>query len=85
MKTQLAEVESHIAVLVELVSKVSTEGKSTDKITKDSFRAKYLAIGKIYGITKVPGAYMEIFRKNMPKDKINWGGAPTQSPDDEQT
>lgn len=85
LKTQLAEVESHIAVLVELVSKVSTEGKSTDKITKDSFRAKYLAIGKIYGITKVPGAYMEIFRKNMPKDKINWGGAPTQSPDDEQT
>lgn len=85
LKTQLAEVENHMAVLVELAGKFSTDGKGSDRITKDAFKAKYLAIGKIYGITKVPGAYMEIFRKNMPKEKINWGGAPKQSPDDEQT
>lgn len=85
LKTQLAEVESHMAVLVELAGKFSTGGKASDRITKDAFRTKYLAIGKIYGITKVPGVYMEIFRKNMPKERINWGGAPKQGPDDEQT
>lgn len=85
LKKQLAEVENHMAVLVELAGKIGTEVKPSDKITKEMFKAKYLAIGKIYGITKVPGAYMEIFRKNMPSERINWGGAPKQGSNGEQT
>lgn len=84
LKKQLAEVENHMAVLVELAGKMGAEGKPSDKITKDAFKSKYLAIGKIYDITTVPVAYMEIFRKNMPKEKINWGGAPKQVTSGEQ-
>jgi hypothetical protein len=85
LKKRLAEIESHMAVLVELTNKVTTGIKPPDRITKDTLKAKYLAIGKIYGITKVPSAYAEIFRKNMPKGLINWGGAPNQGSDDEKT
>ena len=81
LKKQIAEMESHMAVLVELANKVSNEVKSPQRVKKDEIKAKYLAIGKIYGITKVRGAYLEIFRKNMPAELINWGGAPKQGPD----
>lgn len=85
LKKQLEEQESHMAVLVELAAKVSTEVKPPCNITEKEIKNKYLAIGKIYGISKVPGAYVDIFRKNMPKDVINWGGAPKQGPDSEET
>jgi predicted metal-binding transcription factor (methanogenesis marker protein 9) len=85
LKKQLAEVESHMAVLVELANKVTNEVKPPRNITEPAVRAKYLAIGKIYGISKIPGAYVEIFRKNMPKEIINWGGAPNQGSDDKET
>lgn len=84
-KKRLAEVESHMAVLVELASKISNEVKPPQSVTEKEVRAKYLAIGKIYGITEAPGAYVEIFRKNMPKDIINWGGAPNQGAKKEKT
>ena len=85
LKKQLAEVESHMAVLVELANKVTNEVKPPRNITEPAVRAVYLAIGKIYGISKIPGAYVEIFRKNMPKEIINWGGAPNQGSDDKET
>ena len=85
LKKQQEEQESHMAVLVELAANVSTTIKPPRTITEKEIKAKYLAIGKIYGISKVPGAYVEIFRKNMPKDIINWGGAPNQGSDNEET
>lgn len=72
----LEEVENHMGVIVELAHKVSTEIKPPHNITEKEIKSKYLAIGKIYGINTVPGAYMEIFRKRMPKEIINQGGAP---------
>jgi len=85
LKKQLADVENHMAVLVELANKVTNEVKPPRNITEPAVRAVYLAIGKIYGISKIPGAYVEIFRKNMPKEIINWGGAPNQGFDDKET
>lgn len=85
LKKQVEEAESHMAVLVELVNRVTNEVKPPHNITEDGIKAKYLAIGKIYGISKVPGAYVDIFRKNMPKEIINWGGAPNQGSVDEKT
>ena len=82
LKKQVAEIESHMAVLVELANKVTDEVKPPRRIKKDEIKAKYLAIGKIHGITRVRSAYMEIFRKNMPAELINWGGAPKQGSDD---
>jgi len=85
LKKQMEEVESHMAVLVELANKVTNEVKPPRNITEDGIRTKYLAIGKIYGISKVPGAYVDIFRNNMPKEIINWGGAPKQGSVNEET
>lgn len=81
-KKRLEEAESHMAILVELASKVSTASRA---VTRDEIKAKYIAIGKIHGITEAPGAYVEIFRKNMPKEIINWSGAPKQGADGKET
>jgi hypothetical protein len=78
LKRQMEEVENHMAVLVALASKVSNEVIPPKTVTEEQIKAKYLSIGKIHGITNAPGAYVDIFRKNMPRDIINWGGAPTQ-------
>jgi hypothetical protein len=75
---ELEETESHMAILVELAAKVTKEFSPPMKITKDAIKAKYLALGKIRGVEKVPSDYVEIFRQNMPQDIINWGGAPSQ-------
>jgi|GEM_PF-2839022 len=83
LKTQLAEAENHMAILVELANKVTNEVKPPQRITKDEIKAKYLSIGKIYGIAKAP--YVELFRKAMPEEIINWGGAPNQGSDTEET
>jgi hypothetical protein len=85
LKKQLEELESHMSVLVELAARVSTDIKPPRKITEKQIKAKYLTIGKIHGITEVPGAYVDIFRKNMPKEIINWGGAPNQGAVKEET
>jgi hypothetical protein len=85
LKKQQAEVSYHMATLVELANKVTTDFKPPRKITRDEIKAKYLAIGKIYGITEAPGEYVEIFRKAMPKDLINWSGAPSQGSDEEES
>lgn len=85
MKKRLEETEGHIAVLVELASKVSNDIKPPRTITRDEIKAKYVAIGKIHGITEAPGTYVDIFRKNMPKEIINWSGAPKQGSGEEET
>jgi len=85
LKKQQAEVSSHMATLVELANKVTTDFKPPKTITRDAIKTKYLAIGKLYGITEAPGEYVEIFRKAMPKDIINWSGAPSQGSDEEET
>ncbi len=85
LKKQMEDVENHMAVLVELANKVTNEVKPPRTITEDEIKAKYRTIGKIYGIDKVPSTYVDIFRKNMPKEIINWGGAPKQGSVDEET
>lgn len=85
LKKQVEEIENHMAVLVELANKVTNEVKPPRNITENEIKAKYRAIGKIYGIDKAPSTYVEIFRKNMPKEIINWGGAPKQGSVDEET
>ena len=85
LKGRLAEVENHMAVLVELANKITHEFKPPRKATKDDLKTKYLAIAKIYGITEAPSAYISLFRKNMPAAIINWSGAPNQGVNDEKT
>ena len=85
LKKRLADVESHMAVLVELANRVSNDVKPAQNLTEREIKAKYLAIGKIHGITEAPNAYVDIFRKNMPKEIINWGGAPKQGPSGGET
>ncbi|MBS6828683.1 MAG: hypothetical protein KH208_02255 [Desulfovibrio sp.] len=85
LKNRLAETESHMAVLVELANKVTNDFQPPHTITREGVKAKYIAIGKIYGITEAPSAYVDIFRKNMPKDIINWSGAPKQGSEEEKT
>jgi hypothetical protein len=85
LKKRLEQVESHMAVLVELANKVSSDIRPPNSITEKQIKAKYLTIGKIHGITEAPGAYVDIFRKNMPKEIINWGGAPNQGVGKEET
>lgn len=85
LKVRLTEVETHMAVLVELANIITHEFKPPRKATKDDIKAKYLSIAKIYGITDAPGTYINIFRKHMPSDIINWSGAPSQSASDEKT
>ncbi|SFV73620.1 hypothetical protein DESPIGER_1790 [Desulfovibrio piger] len=41
---------------------------------------QYKEIGKTLGVENAPGNYIEIFRKAMPKEYINHGGAPIQNP-----
>jgi hypothetical protein len=74
-----------MAVLVELANKVTNEIKPPRNITENEIKAKYRAIGKIYDITTAPSVYIDMFRKNMPKEIINWGGAPNQGSTDEET
>lgn len=85
LKKKQEETESHMAVMVELANKVSNECKPPRTITRDEIKAKYLAIGKIHGITEAPCAYIDIFRKNMPKEIINLGGAPKQGTEEDKT
>lgn len=47
LKGRLAEVENHMAVLIELANKITNEFKPPRKATKDDIKAKYLAIAKI--------------------------------------
>ena len=85
LKKQQAEANNHVAILVELANRVTKDFKPPDRITIKEIKAKYLAIGKIYGITDVPDEYVDIFRKAMPEHLINWGGAPSQGSGEEET
>ena len=85
LKKQAAEIEAHMAILIELANKVTSDFKPPRKITRDEIKTKYVAIGKIRGITEAPGDYVELFRKTMPKEIINWSGAPNQGADTDET
>ncbi len=85
LKKQMEEVERHMAVLIELANKVTNEFKPPQKITRDEVKAKYVAIGKIRGITEAPGKYVELFREVMPENIINQGGAPSQGSNNKKT
>lgn len=85
LKKQQADVSYHMATLVELANWVTINIKPPRTITRDEIKAKYLAIGKLHGVTEAPGEYVELFRKAMPKDVINWSGAPKQGDDEEET
>ena len=78
LKISMEKVETHMAILVELASHVTSTVKPPYNITEGKIRDKYLAIAKAYGVDEAPPTYIEIFRKNMPADIINWGGAPKQ-------
>ena len=78
LKKSLKTVETHMAILVELASHVTSTVKPPYNISGGKIRDKYLAIAKVHGVDEAPPTYIEIFRKNMPADIINWGGAPKQ-------
>ena len=83
LKKQLEEVKDHMVVLIELTNKITNEVKPPKTIIKAKIKEKYLAIGKIYGITTAPVDYVELFRKTMPQEIIHGDGPPTQNiPDD---
>ena len=85
LKKQQTETNSHIATLIELANKVTNEFKPPRTITRDEVKAKYLTIGKLHGINEAPGEYVELFRKTMPKEIINWSGAPNQGSEEGET
>ena len=78
LKSQMEEAEIHMGILIELTNKVTNEFKPPRKINKAGIKAKYADIGKIYGIDKAPDKYVELFRKTMPKEIINWSGPSSQ-------
>ena len=78
LENKIAAINDHLAVLIELAHHVTKVHSPENKITKEQIKAKYMAIGKAYDINSMPDIYMEIFRKTMPKELINWGGAPSQ-------
>ncbi|MFR0876087.1 MAG: hypothetical protein ACLSHC_17000 [Bilophila wadsworthia] len=68
----------HIYILVTLANKVTRE--FTHPLAKHEITRQYKEIGKTLGVENAPGNYIEIFRRAMPKEYINHGGAPIQNP-----
>lgn len=77
LKDELAKTELHMQILVELAS--STTKEARHPLTKNEIARKYKDIGQLLGIETAPNSYIEIFRKSMPKEYINHGGAPAQT------
>ena len=57
---------------------VLSESGRTERITKRDIRKEYLKIGEKYGITELSEKDLMSFRETLPKECVNWGGAPTQ-------
>jgi len=78
LKNEIEQIEAHIHILVILANKVTRE--FTHPLAKHEIMRQYKEIGKTLGVENAPGNYIEIFRKAMPKEYINHGGAPIQNP-----
>ena len=78
LKNEIEQMEAHIHILVILANKVTRE--FTHPLAKHEIMRQYKEIGKTLGVENAPGNYIEIFRKAMPKEYINHGGAPIQNP-----
>ncbi len=78
LKGEIKRMEAHMHILVALANKATRE--FTHPLTKHEITRQYKEIGKTLGVENAPGNYIEIFRKAMPKEYINHGGAPTQNP-----
>lgn len=85
LKKKIAEIEQHIAVLIELAHITTQEVKPPRTVTREQIKQKYLKIAKIYGITSAPADYVELFRKTMPQELIQGDGAPRQGDDTPKT
>ena len=78
LKNEIEQMEAHIHILVTLANKVTRE--FTHPLAKHEITRQYKEIGKTLGVENAPGNYIEIFRRAMPKEYINHGGAPIQNP-----
>ncbi len=85
LKSQLEDVQKHMAVLIELAHNVTREVKPPRTLSREDIKRKYLAIGKLRGIENAPATYVELFREAMPKEYINQGGAPCQGGENAET
>lgn len=79
VKAEIKQMEVHMHILVALANKAARE--FPHPLAKHEITCQYKEIGKTLGVENVPGNYIEIFRKAMPKEYINHGGAPTQIPE----
>lgn len=77
LKEELAKNEIHMQILVTLANNTTKE--FTHPLTKNEIVRKYKDIGKTLGVENAPASCIEIFRKAMPKEYINHGGAPAQT------
>lgn len=78
LKGEIEKAEVHMHILVALANKATRE--YIRPLTKQEITRQYKEIGKMMGIENAPSSYIEIFRKAMPKEYINHGGAPVQNP-----
>lgn len=79
LKGELEAAEKHMAILVKLAHLVTKgDGEVSRGLTKEEIKRKYVGLGKPDGITDAPNKYVELFRRAMPEDYVNWGGAPSQ-------
>lgn len=83
LKAEIGQIEAHMHILVTLTNRVTRE--FTHPLAKHEIARQYKEIGKTLGIENAPGNYMEIFRKAMPEEYINHGGAPVQNPERPET
>ena len=78
LKNEIEQMETHMHILVMLANKTTRD--FTHPLAKHEIMRQYKEIGKTLGVENAPGNYIEIFRRAMPKEYINHGGAPIQNP-----
>ena len=79
LRGELEAAEKHMGILVKLAHQVTKgDGGTSRPLTKEEIKRKYVNLGKPEGITDAPNKYVELFRRAMPTDYVNWGGAPSQ-------
>ena len=78
LRKQLDETKQHMAVLVELAHTVTRDVTPPRPLTRDEIKKRYLSLAGEYALDNAPSDYVELFRKAMPREYINWSGAPVQ-------
>ena len=78
LKREIEQMEAHMHILVTLANNATKE--FTHPLAKHEITRQYKEVGKALGVENAPANYVEIFRKAMPKEYINHGGAPVQNP-----